>query len=207
MKKAVSFIKNRVITGVVVIVPIAVIGIIMSGAIKKLITVTSPFTSNMQIGGTLFRTIIATILLIIILGLFFFVGGLILKTYLGNRFKNWLKRTILENIPFFSTLNSVVHQITGVEKGNYAAVEVSLYDNENKLLGIHTETLSDGRFIVYIPFAPVVTIGQVYIVNRENVKVLDISLKEFMDIISKIGFEANKIYVKKSNAEDTVTPI
>jgi len=206
MKKAVSFIKNSVITGVVVIVPIAVIGIIMSDIIKKLITFTTPFTSNMQIGGALFRTIIATILLIIILGFFFFVCGLILKTYLGNRFKNWLKRTILENIPFFSTLNSVVQQITGVEKGNYAAVEVSLYDNENKLLGIHTETLSDGRFIVYIPFAPVVTIGQVYIVNRENVKVLDISLKEFMDIISKIGFEANKFYVKKSNAEDTVTP-
>ena len=206
MKKAVSFIKNRVITGVVVIVPIAVIGIIMSDVIKKLITVTSPFTSNMQFGGALFRTIIATILLIIILGFFFFVSGLILKTYLGNRFKNWLKRTILENIPFFSTLNSVVQQITGVEKGNYAAVEVSLYDNENKLLGIHTETLSDGRFIVYIPFAPVVTIGQVYIVNRENVKVLDISLKEFMDIISKIGFEANKFYVEKGNTEDTVTP-
>jgi undecaprenyl pyrophosphate phosphatase UppP len=62
MKKAVSFIKNRVITGVVVIVPIAVIGIIMSDAIKKLITATTPFTSNMQIGGALFRTIIATIL-------------------------------------------------------------------------------------------------------------------------------------------------
>jgi len=206
MKKAVSFIKNRVITGVVVIVPIAVIGIIMSDIIKKLITVTSPFTSNMQIGGTLFRTIIASILLIIILGFLFFVCGLILKTYLGNRFKIWLERTILENIPFFNTINSVVQQITGVEKGDYAAVEVSLYDNGNKLLGIHTETLSDGRFVVYIPFAPVVNIGQVYIVNRENVKVLDISLKEFMDIISKIGFEANKFYVEKGNTEDTVTP-
>lgn len=197
MKKTISFIKDRIITGVLVIVPIAVIVILLSDTIKKLITFTSPLTSNMEIGGILVRTIVAGILLIIIIGLLFFVCGLLLKTYLGKRFKNWLERTILENIPFFNTINSVIHQITGVEKGNYAAVEVSLHGNENKLLGIHTDTLPDGRFVVYIPFAPIVNIGQVYIISRENVKILDISLKDFMDIISKIGFEANKIYAEK----------
>jgi len=197
MNKTISFIKDRIITGVVVIVPITVIVILLSDTIKKLITFTSPLTSNMEIGGTLVRTIIAGILLIIIIGLLFFVCGLLLKTYLGNRFKKWIQRSLLEHIPFFNTINSVIHQITGVEKGNYAAVEVSLHSNENKLLGLHTDTLPDGRFVVYVPFAPIVNIGQVYIVSKENVKTLDISLKDFMDIISKIGFEANKIYAKK----------
>jgi len=197
MKKAVSFIKDRIITGVVVIIPIAVIVIIMSDLIKKLITLTSPITSNMQIGGDVVRAIVAGILLIILLGLFFFVNGLILKTYLGNRLKDWLNRSLLEHIPFFNTINSVIHQITGIEKGDFGAVEVSLSGSENKLLGIHTDTLPDGRFVVYVPFAPIVNIGQIYLVSRENVKELDIKLKDFMDIISKIGFEANKIYDPK----------
>lgn len=113
MKKTISFIKDRIITGVLVIVPIAVIVILLSDTIKKLITFTSPLTSNMEIGGILVRTIVAGILLIIIIGLLFFVCGLLLKTYLGKRFKNWLERTILENIPFFNTINSVIHKLQG----------------------------------------------------------------------------------------------
>jgi uncharacterized membrane protein len=199
MKKLVSFIKDRIITGIVIIVPIAVIVIIMSDTIKKLITLTSPITDNIEIGGTLVKGIIAGILLIILLGLFFFISGLFLKTYLGKRFKNWLERTILENIPFFNTINHVIQQITGMEKGNYAAVEISLFSNENKLLGVHTDTLPDGRFVVYVPFSPIVNVGHVYLVSRENVKILDIKLKDFMDIISKIGFESSKIYKKEND--------
>ena len=199
MKKLVSFVKDRIITGIVVIVPIAVILIIMSDTIKKLITLTSPITDNMEIGGPLVKGIIAGIMLVILLGLIFFVSGFLLKTYLGNRFKKWLERTILENIPFFKTINHVIQQITGTEKGNYAAVEISLFGNENKLLGVHTDTLPDGRFVVYVPFSPVVNVGHVYLVSKENVKILDIKLKDFMDIITKIGFESNKIYSKESN--------
>jgi uncharacterized membrane protein len=199
MKKIISFIKDRIITGIVIIVPIAVILIIMSDTIKKLITLTSPITDNMEIGGPLVKGVIASILLVILLGLFFFVSGFLLKTYLGTRFKTWLERTILENIPFFNTINHVIQQITGMEKGNYAAVEISLFGNENKLLGVHTDTLPDGRFVVYVPFSPVVNVGHVYFVSKENLKILDIKLKDFMEIISKIGFESNKIYRKGSN--------
>jgi uncharacterized membrane protein len=199
MKKLVSFIKDRIITGIVIIVPMAVIVIIMSDTIKKLITLTGPITDNIAIGGTLVKGIIAGILLIILLGLIFFISGFLLKTYLGNRFKNWLERTILENIPFFNTINHVIQQITGMEKGNYAAVEISLFGNENKLLGVHTDTLPDGRFVVYVPFSPIVNVGHVYLVSRENVIILDIKLKDFMDIISKIGFESSKIYKKESD--------
>jgi len=170
MKKAASYIKDRIITGVIVIVPLAVIVIILSDTISNLINLTIPITSNMHIGGTLIRTILASILLIFLFGLLFFVCGLILKTYLGNRFQNWLEHAILENVPFFNTINSVVHQITGVKQGDYSAVEINLYGNGNKLLGIHTETLQDGRFIVYVPFSPIINVGQLHIVSRENVK-------------------------------------
>jgi uncharacterized membrane protein len=93
----------------------------------------------------------------------------------------------------------MVHQITGVEKDDYEAVELSLTGSENKLLGIHADTLSDGRFVVYVSFAPIVNIGQIYLVSKENVKILDIKIKDFMEIISKIGFAADKIYNKSNN--------
>lgn len=194
MKKSITFIKDRIVTGIVIIVPIAVIIVILANTIKKLITVTLPITSNMHIGGTLIRTIVVAVLIILILGVLFFISGVFFKTYFGRRFKDWLGEVLLKYIPFYNTINSVVHQLTGVEKGEFTAVEVDLNNNGSKLLGIHTDTLADGRQVIYVPFGPIINIGQVYIVPKEKVKVLNIPLKGFMDIISKIGFEANNVY-------------
>ena len=193
MKKLFTFIKNRTISGFIILIPIIVIGIVLLDGIKKLIEKTAPLTKNMDLGGPLLRSIIATLIVIIILILFFFIGGLIFKTYLGKRYKNWLEKKVLVKIPFYSTLKSAIQQFTDTDKTNYPVVEVDLYGNNNKLLGIITETLSDGRSVVYIPFAPLMNIGQIHIVAKENIKILDISFMELTDIISKIGFEANKV--------------
>lgn len=57
--------------------------------------------------------------------------------------------------------------------------------------------MSDGRLMVYIPFAPLLNIGQVHIIMEENAKVLDISVKDATDIMTSIGFEANNYYPKE----------
>jgi uncharacterized membrane protein len=197
MKKIIAYIKDNIITGIIVIVPIAVIGIILTDVIKKLFAATKPLTSIMTFGGPLIESIIAAILMVAILGIIFFISGLILKSYFGRRFKKWLEKTILENIPFFNTISGAVHHLTGRKKGDYAVVEVDLYGNNTRLIGLLTETLSDGRLVIYIPFAPVINIGQVHVVANENVKILDISLRDATDIITKIGFESNKVYKEK----------
>jgi uncharacterized membrane protein len=71
-----------------------------------------------------------------------------------------------------------------------------LYCNNTHLQEFKTDTLDDGRYVIYIPFGPLVNIGQTHIVDKENVKVLDMSLKDATDIITKIGFKAHDIYKK-----------
>ncbi len=199
MKKIKAYIKDNIITGIVVIVPVAVIGIILTDVLKKLFAVTNPITRNMTFGGPVVESIVAAILMLAILGAFFFISGLILKSYFGNRFKNWLEKSFLERIPFFNTISGVFNQLTGKKKGDYSVVEVDLYGNNTKLLGILTETLTDGRYVIFIPFAPLINIGQVHIVARENATILDISLKSAIDIISKIGFEADVVFQEKKS--------
>ena len=101
------------------------------------------------------------------------------------------------HIPFYKTFLGVANQVAGKEKENYPVVEVDLHGNNNKVLGLLTETLADGRHIVYTPFAPVINIGQVHIVANENIKVLNLSIKDASEIITRIGFEANKFYKEK----------
>jgi hypothetical protein len=46
-EKFIAYIKISIITGILVIIPIAVIGVILTGVIKKLIAATVPLTNNM----------------------------------------------------------------------------------------------------------------------------------------------------------------
>jgi uncharacterized membrane protein len=193
-----DYIKDSIITGIVVIVPVVVIGVLLTDIIKKLFMLTKPLTDIMTFGGLLSETIVATIVMAVILGAFFFITGSLLKTYAGKQFSDWLEKTLLERIPFFKTISGVTRQITGVDKGQYAIVEVDIYGNNNRVLGLLTETLSDGRCVVFIPFAPVVNIGQVHIVTKENIEYLDIPIRDATDIISRIGFQADQVYKKKS---------
>jgi len=193
MKKVISFIKDNILIGIAVVVPIAVVGVVLSGTLKKLIAATAPITNNISFGGTLVKTIIALLIVAIVLALIFFISGVLLKTYLGSSFKNWLEKKILVHVPFFETFKNLTGQITGVNKSSYVVVEVKLNENNAVLLGLMTETLTDGRHIVYCPFSPLINIGQVHIVPEENIKRLDLSLKDFADILTKIGFESDKI--------------
>ena len=206
MKKAISFIKDNILIGIAVVVPIAVVGVVLSGTLKKLIAATAPITNNISFGGTLVKTIIALVIVAIVLAFIFFISGVFLKTYLGNSFKNWLEKKILVHVPFFETFKNLTGQITGVDTGSYAVVEVKLNENNTVTLGLLTETLTDGRYVVYCPFSPLINIGQVHIVPKENLKRLDLSLKDFTDILSKMGFEADKIQKKTiKNTDKTVT--
>lgn len=197
MKNLIPFIKKTILTGVIVLIPITIIVVILADTVKKLMVATAPLTEGLPIDSALIKTIIAIIFILLILGVFFFIAGLLLKTYLGNSFKNWLEEKVLIKIPMFKTLRGATQQFTGADKKKYPVVEVDLYGNNNTLLGLLTETLTDGRHLVYIPLAPIMNVGQVHIVAKENITVLDMPFKDATDIITRIGFEADSIFNPK----------
>ncbi len=194
MKKIIGYFKDTILTGIVLVVPIAVTGIILADALKKIIEVTTPLTKRFAVGGVITETLIVVITVVVVLAVLCFIAGIFYHTFLGHHLEKWLENEVLVHIPFFKTLKGLTKQITGIDKANYPVVEVDLQGNKNKSLGLLTDTLTDGRCVVYVPFSPIINIGQVYIVLQENVKKLDMSIKDATDIITQIGFEANKVY-------------
>ena len=194
MKKIVDYFKDRIIPGLIVLVPTAIILIMLTDVLKKIIEITAPLTKKFAVGGAITEAIIAVLIVVIVLAAVFLITGIIFKTTLGICFQKWLQDAALSHIPMYKTLRGITLQLTGISKANYPVVEIDLYGNKNKSLGLMTDTLADGRCVVFIPLAPVINIGQVQIVLAENVKILDMSLKDATDIITQIGFEANKVY-------------
>lgn len=195
-KKVSTFIKDSILTGIVVIVPLVVIGVALSGVIEKLVKITDPLTDIMTLGGTISRTLVATIVIAVGLAVFFFTTGFILNTYYGHRFRDWLEKTLTNHIPFFKTISGVTKQLAGVNNQDYKLVEVDLYGNNNKVFGLQTDILKDGRLVVFTPYAPVINVGQVFIVDPKNVIYLDIPFMDATDIIGRLGFQSSDVYKK-----------
>ena len=196
MKKNLAYFKKQIVTGLIVLVPTAIIAIMLTGVFKKITEITAPLTNKFAVGGALTESTIAVVIVIVVLATVFFVTGIIFNTKLGIRFQKWLQDQFLLRIPLYKTLRGITLQLTGASKANYPVVEVDLYGNNSKSLGLMTDTLEDGRCVVYFPFAPIINIGQVNIVLKENVKILDMSLKDATDIITQIGFDSKKVYPK-----------
>lgn len=197
MKTSITFFKDRIITGIIVLVPATILSVLLADVVKKIIKITSPITKKIAVGGVITETVVAALIIVVVLSLLFFLTGVIFKTKPGLKFQHWLQESFFQKIPLYKTLRGITLQLTGVNKSNYPVVEVDLYDSNAKSLGLLTDKLSDERYVVYLPFAPILNIGQIFVVPSDKVKVLDISLKDASDIITQIGFEASSIY--KSN--------
>lgn len=196
MKAAIEFIKTTVIGGVVVVVPIAVIIVVLGDLYHTLIEITTPLTRGMTL-GPFTNAIIVTVVVILAIVAFFFIAGLLLNTLWGRNVKSWLETKLFERIPFYSTLKQLTERITGIENSNFPVVEVDLFGTSNRVLGIVIDTLPDERMIVYAPSSPVITVGQLIIVEKENAAKLDASITDTLNCLSQMGLEAKKIYGKQ----------
>lgn len=94
----------------------------------------------------------------------------------------------------FSTIKQLTERVTGIENSNFPVVEIDVFGNDVKTLGIVVEKLADGRLMVYAPSSPVITVGQLYIVPEERTKQIDASIPDAINCLSRMGLEANKIY-------------
>lgn len=196
MKSAIEFVKTTVIGGVVVVVPIVVIFIVLGDVYHTLIEVTRPLTRGMTL-GPFTNAMIAAVVVILEIILFFFVAGLLLNTIWGKSASSWLERTIFERIPFYSTLKQLTQRFAGIENSNFPVVEIDLFGTSNRVLGIVIDTLPDGRLMVYTPSSPVITVGQLVIVEKENARTIDVSITDTLNCLSQMGLEAEKMYKKQ----------
>ena len=193
MNSPYNFIKTAVITGAIVIIPLMIIILLFADTFRALIETTEPLTANMAF-GPLANVIIVTVIVLVGIVFVFFAVGLLLKTFWGQSFNDWLEKHVYEHIPLFTTFKQFAQRITGIENSNFPVVEIDLYGSGVNVLGIVVETLVDERLMVYVPSSPVITVGQLFIVPRERSTELDCSIQDMINCVSRVGLEAQEVY-------------
>src|SRR5262249_36573821 len=158
---------STIIGGLVVLVPMVVLGAIMVWVVETALKVVSPvfqWLPDKSVGG------MSLTLLSAVLGLVAgcFLAGLLAETAIIRRLTDWAERLAV-SVRGYALKKNVGASLVGIE-GKHPAKTVLVRFEGWWQLGFLMETLSDGRHVVFIPGVPRALVGTLHILAADRVQ-------------------------------------
>lgn len=197
MSRLMNFVKTAAIGGLLIIVPIAIILFVMARLFYGMLSLSKSVVSELglQVDDALIMVGIAMASLI---GLCF-LTGLFVQTRIGVALRSWLNRNVGRRIPMYNAISSLTKRFVGLDGNKFAPVEVDLYGTDARVLGFLVERLPDERCAVFVPSAPVATVGNIHIVPIRNIQKLEASVADTLTAISQWGVDSSDLYRSESD--------
>jgi uncharacterized membrane protein len=178
-----GMIRNTFINGIIFLIPIVALGWVFSGAIQGIVAViggaqNSPWVQSH--GGLLLLLPVVVLLLVA----FVFALGILVHVTLLRRAKNWLEHQVLDMMPGYDFLKSMMEEKLHVRKNN--GVPVLVQWPASQQLGIWVEE-KDGRAVVFFPNGSITGGGAIHVVDAAQVTRLSLSLTELDNLLIRSG--------------------
>lgn len=192
-EKRFGFLKTTLLGALLVVVPIGIIGFALWQIVSLVRTLLLPIFETLPFDGTVTRiSVIAIALLAVVL--LCYLTGLVVRTRWGASLRRWIERRILEKIPGYSIIRTLMHQYLGhEEERKFRPVLVDLYGSDSRAIGFEIEELGDGTVAVFLPSVPAATIGQVQIVPEERITPLKASMHATLEALTMFGVGSAKL--------------
>lgn len=100
--------------------------------------------------------------------------------------------TLLNEIPGYQIVANIARGFSERET-SYSPVLLDIHGAGAAALGFIMEEHANGQATVYIPLAPVLTVGSIYVVSSDRLTRLDAGAKEVADCISRWGTGSENI--------------
>ena len=178
-----EFTKNA-IYGSLVITPLAVIFLFM----VKLVEVLEKLAVPLGLESSAAVIVIIFIAIALVLLLCFVVGSTVNRLITFGKFEE----SLLKKIPGYEIISNIVK---GFAKGesSYPAALVKLSSSDAAVFAFVMEENDNDLLTVFVPATPALTVGTVYIVNRESVTLLETSVSDIMNCVSQWGIGTKKV--------------
>ena len=179
---------GTVVYGLLIIVPVAILFLLLVKMTEILEKVAKPLGLESNFGAAITLFIIAMIAVLFVLVCAWFVGSITRRVVSFEKFE----ATVLNGIPGYPIIANVVRGFSE-GKTSYPPALVELHGPGAATLGFIMEEHPNDRVTVYIPSVPVLTVGTLFVVERERITRLEAGAKEVADCISQWGIGSQKI--------------
>ena len=189
LKALVEFVRTTLIGGLLIVLPVYLTVALLAKALKGMVALLGPVVALLPERVHHLRQFIAIALVVLVC----FMLGLIARTGLGRRVIDAFERRVLERMPGFAMLRSVVRRVSGTaEDAQFQPVLVET-DEETLTPGFIVEELDGDRFVVLVPSVPTPAAGSVYILPRKRVHLVDAPVTEAIGVITRWGAGTSKL--------------
>lgn len=192
---------NALLSGLLVLVPIYVAGLLLLKVIGSLMGVVRPLAGLLP--DWLPAAQILSLLLVLIVCL---LVGFCVRTRIGRKAWGGLERPLLDKVPGYASIRSLTQQLAGQSQSN--AWKPALAEIEEALVpAFIIEELEDGRSTVFIPSVPTPFAGAVYILTPERVHPVDIPFTQAIKTISQWGAGSKHFVAAMEKAEELIAQL
>lgn len=187
MRALAEFTRTTLIGGILVLLPVYLAILLLLKAFSSLMALIAPVTAQVPAAAE-FRQLLAILIVLAAC----FLAGLVVRTGPGGRGVRELQRLVLERIPGYKLLRSVITRLGGDETSN--AFDPAMVELEDALVpALIVEELPDGQFVVLVPSVPTPVSGALYILPAARVHRIDVPLTHVMRVYTKWGEGAGEL--------------
>ena len=140
-----------------------------------------------------FSATVALVILTFILFSILYVVGSLVHTRLGMWTFQQFEKKILAQIPGYGVLKNILRGFTDEEIEAFLPALVQLGPDGTKVIAFVMEDNGDGTVTVFVPNAPIVTIGGIHVVDTGRVTYLGASQVQTMTCISEWGAGSRRL--------------
>jgi uncharacterized membrane protein len=196
--KRVPFIVSTTLGGILLLVPLAMLGAVLYLVYDILVELAQASGLNLPFNDFVNGMVIGVGALIAVLALCFLVG-LALRTGVGSALERRFDDLLEKYLPVVGMLRNLVMQIVGSQEEvlKLKPAEVCLYGGDSRQYALIVEELPDDRVVVFVPSVPAATIGQIHVVPLAAVTILETPVQELLNAVTQWGAGASLMYKRK----------
>lgn len=195
MKSILKIMKATFLGGILFLAPLAVLLIVLEKGYGIIQKVTLPLVKNMprvHVLGIALQELIGIIIIILIC----FTAGLLARTAKAKKLIQKLENGILSFIPGYSFMKSMNESIMGFESKEDLKV-ILVPTDAGWQFAFLIEQIDENNFTVFIPDAPNPWSGSVCFVQKKDIKEVDITQKQALASIRKLGYGTKELLKNK----------
>jgi uncharacterized membrane protein len=193
VKNLIKSIKSVLLTGLLIVLPAWLATLLFLKVLMYLKVLIKPITAVLPEGINH-----PTLLALVAFLLTCFIVGILFHTTIGKLVGKAIENAALRKIPGYSSLRNIANQIADFE--SEAGFKPALVEIEDGCLSpaFVIESHDNGFVTVFVPSVPTPMAGNILIMPRDRVHLVDVTVPAMMKCISKWGAGSSQIIDTKS---------
>jgi len=192
MESKLESFKNFLLDGILFLLPVGFMIFLLNfltGIIMDLINQVSDFLPQyFAIAHEMPKLSVLIVLIFLVV-----ISGLLSRSAIGEMLGKRLEDIVSKIVPGFSVIKQLFSEPKEMFGGKKIKSALALIDDAWLFAFILEEKNDADLIVVFVPSSPVPTSGNVYLMKEEQLKRLDITVKETVRCITQLGIGSSKI--------------